>query len=481
METVQASAAGSFFATLLILLLLSLITEKLTSLFRRSFSKGSWLTRRTLPYAHLSGIEAGNNDKKKKMERDVLLLSFFIGTVLTTAIKADLIAMLTSLDPRQTLFWATDPYADRATGMEVFGTVLGLLLSGLVLSFGARIFHDLQDTLYEMKALRKKQAEGKSYQLTNNQQMDSFFHEALRQIAHAAIRQRAQELRQLPNVIGVHEEVREENGKLTTCAVVQLADNDTGKIPVELSQRMSAGTRFDIPIRLETNIDRPKANGGPGNAIAESNRVNYEGTLGCILQDPFDGAKYALTCSHVALAGDSRNWLGRTPDPRMDVVNLTVPGGSDVYGPVSMAIRNAELDIALVGPLSGENANQLPDGLALSNVREVTADDINKATKVTMRGKNATQSGQIIMRNSGPVKIDYDRGESPKELSNLFVVARKNKDTGKFQAISQGGDSGAAVYDEQGNVLGIVVAGSSQYTYVMPMISIIRQLDMTLA
>lgn len=469
----------SFLAIAIILLILSLITEKLTNWWRK-YTPLRVISRPTGLLANVSKSSSHSDAYHKRLiEREVMALSILMGFLVAGSLKADLIAMITSSDPRKTLFWYSEnPYPGMDPTGQWLATLLGIFLCGFFLSFGSKFFNDLVGMLYEVKGLKKKLNEEKTYSLQSMAEFEEYLKLNQKETAQKAISENKDALAGKPNVLSVHTGMTEQNGEPHYCAIVQLKDANRQGIPQSLYVASAGGKTIQVPVTVIENQEMPKAHGGTGTNIAEQDTPAFSGTLGCVLLDSLTGVRYALTCSHVALSGDSRNLMGNAPSPQRNLVELSAAGTLPVLGPVTSAIRNQTLDVALAGPVVPTVDNQFPGG-TLNGYRAITDEDVLNQIPVKIRGAQTITEGQIVMRSQTPIAIQYDAGPSPQSFFGLFVVAKKTPQG--WSAISKPGDSGAAILDQDNKVLGIVLAGNRNFTYVMPMESIIRQFDLQIA
>jgi hypothetical protein len=148
-------------------------------------------------------------------------------------------------------------------------------------------------------------------------------------------------------------------------------------------------------------------------------------------------------------------------------------------GVVFKAERDHEIDAALIeiDPAKIQFVNNyLPQIGKPQKPRQLSNNDKNK-TKAYMFG---AKSGEKFGRTEGTVtsvysdiKVTYNN-DSEYTIINTVAISNNGK------AISQSGDSGACVVDENYNVLGLVVAGSSEVTYILPVNTLLAKMKVQL-
>lgn len=88
--------------------------------------------------------------------------------------------------------------------------------------------------------------------------------------------------------------------------------------------------------------------------------------------------------------------------------------------------------------------------------------------EVHMRGRVSTSKSGIVKHVYSNPFILYDNPKSP---------VRKMRRLIQVENLSKKGDSGGPVFTDDGKVIGIIVAGSNKYSYVIPIKSIMNRLD----
>jgi len=259
--------------------------------------------------------------------------------------------------------------------------------------------------------------------------------------------------------------MKEVDGEEVMAAVVHVKDNDASKIPESVTMMLPNGKPHKVPVKIITDVGDLQLhhNLTPGAGIG--NEENGErGTFGCVLFDKFKNENYMLTCYHVL--NTQHNWEVFQPiegdnQKVVDRDNRNKLVGNLIYGR-----RDEHLDIALAKPLDKVTLNKKIKVLGKVNgARKVSNFDVRQKTKVTFKGSNSLVPKDGFIVNIEHTLSDMPYPDQPWELSDLIVLSSEANDDG--QAISQPGDSGALVVDEEDHrALGIIVAGNKKFSYV---------------
>lgn len=179
--------------------------------------------------------------------------------------------------------------------------------------------------------------------------------------------------------------------------------------------------------------------------------------------------KYILSNNHVladtSLVGD--------PDIRGDAV--LQPGPADngknpqdriakLYDYVEIDPDGCYVDCAIAEALNNDDVTceilevGAPNGVAEIEIGE----DVKKSGRTT-----GLTAGKVLYKNVD-IKVDYTKA---------IVLC---KDQILCSAMSEGGDSGSVVLDENNNIVGLLFAGSSQFTIVNPIQRVLEELDVNI-
>ena len=237
-----------------------------------------------------------------------------------------------------------------------------------------------------------------------------------------------------------------------------ITDDDTSYVE-ELAAAKSIAIRDAVALRLQAR-KRP-VQGGMSVGSTEA----AAGTICCIVRDS-SGARYILSAEHI-LAG---------------------PPGTTVYQPGrhdggSEADRIGEVERSI--PLSRDKANfsagaiaRLAEGInadpAIAGIGhlEGTATSVSQGTKIRIVGRTTGLAEGTVTAVNVSLKIPtpVDGSFEPTLFDRMILTT----------PISRGGDSGAPVVTEDNRLIGLVYAGSSEVTVVMPIEPILEALRVEL-
>jgi hypothetical protein len=195
------------------------------------------------------------------------------------------------------------------------------------------------------------------------------------------------------------------------------------------------------------------------------------GTLGCLVKrtDSFSRKKYILTCCHNFLEPSTD--LPYQPERKLQVA---VTEEKTIVGTLYRAERDKEMDAALIeieeAQVNDIN-NFLPSRGQPKGIRSLYKDDINKVVVVLNGARSKSQRGKLAGVYCD-IKIQYESDEFT--LINMLSISNENT------TMSQGGDSGSVVMDTENNIIGLVVAGNDQQTFVMPIQVIFQKMNIEL-
>jgi len=217
---------------------------------------------------------------------------------------------------------------------------------------------------------------------------------------------------------------------------------------------------------LYTVVDSgvPVSHLGPHGAIFNASSLNDYGSLGCVLTDDTTGKRHILSCWHV-MKGDKR--YDETTDNSPAMVEQTANGGiplatrwgGGLQGPYDFAVAE------LATSQNGRDNSVIFSALNVRNngYRELTNADINNTTPVLFHNIFGQPRTGKVLSSSESIMIKYD--DKIRIMEDILVLTDDH--TGQQKAMSQGGNSGAVIFDTQGFAIAMVIAGDRKYTYAM--------------
>ncbi|QTE38587.1 hypothetical protein J3L18_05800 [Mucilaginibacter gossypii] len=269
----------SIIAINIILFIISVIVEKITQLIRKyaPFIKPYGSGRRLKIWQNIGKKQTGRaKELDKLIEREVNSLSFIIGLVIAAAFRIDLFKMISSSDPQAVLMWKDIPYSL----LDKILFFLSLPLTAFFLTFGSKFFHDLLDTLFQVKNLKRKLVDPNTFEADNIEEFDDFLKQNYHDIIEAAISQNSN-LFNVPGLLYAPLQGKMiKNGNLIDCIEVHLSTAGPGSIPSNVKARLDTGRTVSVPVNVLTGISAPTAHGGQGGGSGcRSNSRLYRITL----------------------------------------------------------------------------------------------------------------------------------------------------------------------------------------------------------
>jgi len=237
------------------------------------------------------------------------------------------------------------------------------------------------------------------------------------------------------------------------------------------------GTPQNIPIKIIVVSDKIMAHGVDlSSKVFDINHPNNWGTLGVIVKllDSNSDKRYLLTCCHNVVKP-----IRKIPDEQLSQIKAgTIDSTTTEIGTVFKADRDHEMDAALI-EIDSQNkkiTNSVPQMGNPQKPRQLLNKDAGNVTAFIYGAKSGVDNKSVskgtVTSVYNTIKVTY--GKVDFTLINTIAISNNGK------AISQGGDSGACVLDSENNVIGLVVAGNSEVTYVLPITTLLTKLNIQL-
>ncbi|MDB5089719.1 MAG: hypothetical protein JWR09_3713 [Mucilaginibacter sp.] len=247
-------------------------------------------------------------------------------------------------------------------------------------------------------------------------------------------------------------------------------NGQTYDIPTDVQ---AAGSQIKGAAKLLCDSQLPKR---PGCSLSRSDNQTT-GTFGLVV---YKGTQaYVLGCYHVLCAPELNQQIfayDQAPTPAKSIVS---PGLEDskngaTLGELAMGMLTDELDCALAfiaDPLAVTEklcgADKVPNGLlTLTDDHAKAHFPLNGVGRTTGLLQGETQSVYTTC------SINYEiGGKRVEKTMNGLITTNKQAD---------GGDSGAPVFDSDNNIVGILIATSTKFSYIVPIQRIFAQYSLTL-
>ncbi len=265
-------------------------------------------------------------------------------------------------------------------------------------------------------------------------------------------------------------------------------DHNGFKIPTDVQVQQESPT---------SQVARPRLLSGdqllvrkPGSGISRIDSMEF-GSIGLKVyrgdnQDTRE--EFILSCYHVLFNLEfGQNIESITSNAGINRPEVVCPclfddrngANTNVIADVAEGVITSRVDAAIAKLRRRGVLDDLPELQRPTKIYElVSRDEDNANFRVHMRGRVSTaKSGKVKhVFSTPPITYIFPPAAlgspSPTVVKNMIGLIQVEK-------ISEAGDSGGPVFTQDGKVIGIVVAGTSQYTYVIPIKSIMNRLDIS--
>lgn len=409
-----------------------------------------------------NNIRKNNESPKEVKEKEISALSFTVGTVVAFLFNVSLFDLFNA--PKQLGFKSVPLFVDKPSygfNEEFFKfsliSLIGVVLTGFFLSFGAKFFHDILDTLLQIKNAKRKANEVADSDFNDIAEFDKFMSTQEKKLFEDF-------LAKTLNQSGVFFESDYDNGKVRV-----YVSNPAATVPERLFYKTALGKVKTIVVEKITSpairtLSTPLfASVEIANSVPFANTL--KGTLCYYVKSKEKKRLFALTCYHVVW--NDHDWDHFTPINREEVVH---PFGGGSIGTIHDAKKNNTMDAALLLPKNITPVNFIEGVGEIKGDRALNEGDVNVLVK--MKGSMSGNRQGYIAEMGKYAKITYPDGIE-RELYNLVSIK-----TNDGQPFSIGGDSGSLVVDEFGYALAMIVAGNEQgITLAIPFSEIKNQMN----
>lgn len=434
----------------LILLILSLITEKVANFIKLNS------TRLTIPQTSVLFENARSRDIQKR--------TIIIGIIVAILCKASL---FTLFKPDAVFFWTMKDFETGSlSNLPVI--IFGCLFTGIFLSLGSKFFHDLLDLLLEAKNLKRKLADRSKWDFDTIEEVDKYIS------TNDAVVVKAQVKAALDKIPGIAYYKIDYATKLVYIYATQKIPEEQINVPGVLGP-----TSFRVVVMKENAKEiKALATAGPGIEVANDSpyQNKLRGTAGVVVEKNGSGKQYILTCYHAV-------WNDTIDSPfdgfsNDSVCKIKSPFNAQVLGSLYIGVKNYKFDFALIAPeKTWTLSNMMQGGRKPKDVRLLTDNDVKNGTRLSMVSKNNPQKYNygICTNIDCSVYLTYPDGVK-RELHKLYQV-----ESMQSNAFSVGGDSGSVILDQFDYAVGILVGGDESTTsFAIPLQSILDNYNLKL-
>jgi hypothetical protein len=415
-------------------------------------------------------------DDAREQERTfrILKINVWSGILLAAILKADLIKIFNNIkEPGQTLGW------NKISEYGLLDAILlpfGIILTGCFISFGSKFWHDLLDILYQIKNTKRILADPETYKVDNIKTLQKLFNTYQSDFIKAAYHEAKTKFIAIDSVqaIGIKSNDKGYYFEITV-------NRNEPSIDQFYQYLLDDGTPINIPIKLVVLAENDKIIAHSVDLSAKVFDISQPdnwGTLGVIVKpiDSTSNKRYLLTCCHNVVKPIRKISENESNKIKTGTIDASV---TTEIGTVFKADRDHEMDAALVeiDILDKKILNSIPQMGNPQKTRQLFNKDADNVTGYIYGAKSGVESKSV---SKGIVKSIYNTIKVKYEDNPEFVLINTISISNNNRAISQGGDSGACVLDSDNNVIGLVVAGNTQVTYVLPITTLLTKLNVQL-
>lgn len=385
--------------------------------------------------------------------KEISLLSILTGITIAFIFQADLIQMFKSGEAHigtwdESLF--DDFWHFKHSLVFSFQTLFGILMAGFFLSFGSKFFHDLLDNLIEVKNMKRNLN-------------DSLEKHNLKQNAGAvdaagtnrAILLNIEILKKLPGFLNANVVCVPSSAGNEYFASLNFSGAITDPMQKFIEERFSAQ---NVPIKIFQHQTAAKVKFGK---INKASTPKYVGTICCPLID--DNQEVSLlTCAHVLTSGNyAANSINETV--LTETVDLKIDGPG-VKGVWFMGFQDSRFDLALIS---------LKKDIPPTGFVALQPQMTELGLKVFFQGTSTPFGSGTLFAINEQSDIAFENETIP--MTGLLKIT--NHDAGFPQSIALGGDSGALLFDGDNRAVGMILASTTEFTFAIALSDILSKLN----
>ena len=412
--------------------------------------------------------------KEKARAYRILKINVWSGIILAAILKADLIKIFNNMkEPGKTLGW------NNISEYGILDSILlpfGIILTGCFISFGSKFWHDLMDILYEIKNTKRILSDPETYKVDNVNSLQKLFYTYQSDFIKAAYLEAQTKYMAMDSVkaigiksndLGYYFEITVDkyNPEIEPFHLYLLDDGTPQNIPVKIVVLAEGDSIRALNLNLSAKVFNMK------------NPLLY-GTIGVVvkLKNVQSDKKYLLTCCHNVMESfgviDETNRL-------IENIGVEYSNVETQIGTIHKAFIDHEVDAALI-EITPQNQNLIlnfvPQMGYIRNYRILKRkDERNVNTWIygaNTYGEEKRNSEGLVNSLNNTLEITYKKyGHKKITMMNLIQISNK----------AFGGDSGACVVDSECKLLGLVVAGSDEVTYIMPIETLLTKFKVQIA
>lgn len=470
----------------MLLFFLSMICERLADFLKHYLSEVNtgwgYALRKLFRMGDL--ITKGDKIQEEKRYYRILKINIWCGFATAWALHADLFSIIDKIDApwtvigwkKVTWFWENGWKWRWSMTYEWLVFLVGCLGTGFFISFGSKFWHDMLDILLQIKNLRRLMADPETFKVDNIKAFDQLQTTYESEMVHAAyttVKQKWAGIQEITATALRHDD----NGYYIEVTLKKDTDAITGFFEYTLTNGQIKNIRV---VKVITASEIVAHGINLSDTIGNEKNPDVKGTVGCLVRKKGGKDVFVLTCYHNVVESRSKFSFSVNDDNKI----LLTDGQTSIRAKTDFAIRDFEADAALI-PVSKNDlaniTNQIAGLGSITGIRDnLTKRELRKNIVVSVHGSRSlphkgiqpgTQTG-VLTGLYCKAKIKYSDGEH--ELVNLIAASNSGK------AISGPGDSGACVIDNEQKLVGLIVAGSPEVSYLIPADALFEKLSLEL-
>ena len=277
----------------------------------------------------------------------------------------------------------------------------------------------------------------------------------------AADQHRAQLMDDHENINSVSDTVSYVNDVMTSVVAIYLSNGDTSGIPATLDAALTGGGTQSIPTEIITNVGKPQIQMLQHEQIWGNNTPHAIGSAGPMVGSADKDFKGVLTSGHVYSAGLSTSVGDILEGDDRPPVSI---GGRQIAS-WHFQLISEEQDLAIAQLNSAYPGNSISFS---GGCYSVGHGDVLKTQVSLSSAMCGDRTGYIIDYNV-PETMTYKDNVDVNFTNVILIGSVANRNDS--QPLSQGGDSGGAVYIDAPvgkKLVGLILGGDEKYTFVLP-------------
>lgn len=395
------------------------------------------------------------------------------------------------------IFFSFDKLSVGTTWINIVPEGYGLIIFAFILGFFSRrsmaLLNTAKTIIFPADSKVKEKPTTESGQTQNDAYSKLPLEKKKKLINEAKKSHLKKWMQQFENIQSVTKGYKKVNDQETGiyCLIFQVStketlDNLKQIIPTYIAYKAEDGIEYQLPTDIEVvgNTSTDSYTSGkphiicntlpfnPGCSIARKGEAKNTGTLGLKVFRNEGGKKtyYLASCYHVLCAPELKNKVENFNNSKQKDVDIIAPskedGGGNSVATLTEGYVSDSFDCA-IAELKNET-DVLADIKLMHNapsgILEIE-DEHENVLDIRMTGRTSNYQSGIIVENWTSAQLEYTD-----EVRTLFGLIATTK-------ISDGGDSGAFVFDKYGSIIGMLIGSNIKYSYLIPAKRIFNNLN----